>query len=256
MLRTEYDTLKIELRDGGVAVLTLNEPERRNAITLPMVDELGAAFDAMEADPSVGAVVITGAAPAFCAGADLSHLKGAARQGLQRIYEGFLRVARSTLPTVAAVNGAAVGAGMNLALVCDLRLAARRAKFDCRFLDLGLHPGGGHTWMLRRLGGAELPAAMVLFGQALDGEQAARHGLVWEVVDDEALIDRAVEIAARAASAPAPLVVKVKETLRDMATVHHHAAAVERELDPQVWSVEQPFFAERLAALKQKIKSK
>ena len=250
-----FETLRLEIRDR-VAVLTLDDAKRRNAITLPMVDEVETVFNALESSDAVGAVVITGAAPAFCAGADLSHLKGAARQGLKRIYEGFLRVARSTLPTVAAVNGAAVGAGMNLALVCDLRLAARRAKFDCRFLDLGLHPGGGHTWMLRRLGGAELPAAMVLFGQALNGEQAARHGLVWDVVDDEILLDRAVEIAARAASAPRPLVIKVKETLRDMAAVHHHPAAVERELDPQVWSIEQPFFAERLAALKKKIRSK
>lgn len=250
-----FQTLHLDI-DDRVATITLDDPKRRNAFTLPMVDEVVAVFDHLEASDEVGAVVITGAAPAFCAGADLSHLQGAARQGLRNIYEGFLRIARSSLPTVAAVNGAAVGAGMNLALVCDVRIAARRARFDCRFLDLGLHPGGGHTWMLRQIGGAQLATAMVLFGQILDGEAAARHGLAWEVVDDDALLDKAREVASRAASAPAPLVETVKSTLRDMGSIQHHAAAVERELDPQVWSLEQPFFAERLAALKAKMRKK
>ncbi len=252
MTSPTFKTLQLDIEDR-VAVLTLDDARRRNAITLPMVEEIGVVFDQLEASDEVGAVVVTGAAPAFCAGADLSHLQGAAREGLRRIYEGFLRVGRSTLPTVAAVNGAAVGAGMNLALVCDLRLAAHGAKFDCRFLDLGLHPGGGHTWMLRQLGGSQLVTAMVLFGQALDGRAAQDHGLVWESVPDDELLDRAKAVAARAASAPEPLVKQVKDTLRDMGSIHHHADAVDRELDPQVWSVEQPFFAERLAALKKKI---
>lgn len=251
----DLKTLRLTVADG-VATVTLDNAKRRNAITLPMVEEIGRVFDLLEASEEVRAVVVTGAEPAFCAGADLSHLKGAARQGLQRIYEGFLRVGRSSLPTVAAVNGAAVGAGMNLALVCDLRIAAKKARFDCRFLDLGLHPGGGHTWMLRRLGGDQLVTAMVLFGQVLDGEAAERHGLVWQTVADEELLFTAQAVAGRAASAPAPLVAKVKHTLRDMAAINHHAAAVDRELDPQVWSVEQPFFAERLAALKKKISKK
>ena len=246
-------TLETEIHDNGVAVLTLSDPKRRNAITLPMVEEIESVFDRLEADEAVGAVVVTGAAPAFCAGADLSHLQGAAREGLRKIYRGFLRVAGSSLPTLAAVNGAAVGAGMNLALACDLRVAARRARFDCRFLDLGLHPGGGHTWMLRQLGGSQLAAAMVLFGQVLDGEAAARHGLAWQVVDDEDLLATVIEIAGRAASAPRALAIEAKATLRDLPGISDHGLAVERELGPQVWSLEQPFFAERLAALKKKI---
>ena len=98
--------------------------------------------------------------------------------------------ARSPLPTIAAVNGAAVGAGMNLALACDVRLAGRSARFDTRFLQLGLHPGGGHTWMLQRIAGPQAAAAVVLFGEVLDGEEAERCGLVWRCVDDDALRDR------------------------------------------------------------------
>src|SRR5690606_24161884 len=140
---------------------------------------------------TVGAVVVTGAPPAFCAGANLGNLAEADGDSLGRIYEGFLRIARSPLPTLAAVNGAAVGAGMNLALGCDVRLAARRAKFDTRFLQLGIHPGGGHTWMLRRIAGPQTAAATVLFGDVLDGAEAERIGLVHRVVDDGDLLTAA-----------------------------------------------------------------
>src|SRR5688572_16307853 len=176
----------VEQRDR-VAVLTLNDPDRRNSLTGPMVDEIVETFDRLEADDGVGAVVITGAGKGFCAGADLGNLGGQATEsgsgGFRSIYEGFMRVGRSTLPTLAAVNGAAVGAGMNLALACDVRVAGRSGRFDCRFLDLGLHPGGGHTWMLRDAVGKSNAAAMVLFGQILDGETAERYGLVWRCFD-------------------------------------------------------------------------
>jgi enoyl-CoA hydratase len=245
--------LRVERPGDGVAVLTLDEPERRNALNLALVDEIIAAFDALEADETVGAVVITGAPPAFCAGADLGNLGAAQEAGLRAVYEGFLRVGRSTLPTLAAVNGAAVGAGMNLALVCDVRIAGRRAKFDTRFLDLGLHPGGGHTWMLQRAVGPEAAAAMVLFGQVLDGEAAERHGLVWRCVDDDVLLDEAVALAARAASMPRELAQRAKQSLAAMPTVATHEAAVDRELEVQLWSTRQPFFAERLAQFQSKI---
>ncbi|CAN5725712.1 enoyl-CoA hydratase [soil metagenome] len=240
-LRTEHA--------GRVATVTLDDPDRRNALTLELVDELTAAFDRLEGDADVGAVVVTGAPPAFCAGADLSHLGGSRRDGLKQIYEGFLRVSRSPLPTVAAVNGDAVGAGLNLALACDVRLAARRARFDTRFVALGIHPGGGHTWMLRRVVGPQTAAATVLFGEVLDGAEAERVGLVWRCVDDDTLLEHAGALAARAAAGPPQLVRRVKQTLADMAGVATHEEAVERELEPQLWSMEQPAFAERLAAL-------
>ena len=248
--------LRVERPGDGVAVLTLDEPERRNALNLPLVGEIVSAFDELEADESIGAVVVTGAPPAFCAGADLGNLGSAGEDALRAVYEGFLRVGRSSLPTLAAVNGAAVGAGMNLALVCDVRIAARRAKFDTRFLDLGLHPGGGHTWMLQRAVGPQAAAAMVLFGQVLDGEAAERHGLVWRCVDDDVLLDEAIAVAARAASMPRELAQRAKQTLAAMPTVADHQAAVDLEIGAQLWSTKQPFFAERLAQFQAKISRK
>ena len=134
----------------GVAVLTLSYPARRNALNLEMSRLLADAVGAAVADGSVGAVVVTGEDPAFCAGGDLAELAEADPQTLHAVYSGFLAVAACPLPTVAAVNGAAVGAGLNLALAADVRLAGPRARFDTRFLPLGLHPGGGYTWMANR----------------------------------------------------------------------------------------------------------
>lgn len=238
--------------DAGVACVTLDAPERRNAFTVDLVDEMVATLDRVESDPSVGAMVVTGRPPAFCSGADLSHLGTSQREGLLRIYEGFLRVARSPLPTVAAVNGPAVGAGLNLALACDLILAGTSARFDTRFLKLGLHPGGGHTWMLRRRVGPQAAAALVLFGQVVDGREAERIGLAWRCVPDDELLTTATTLAATAAASPRDLLVEMKQTLADVATIPTHAEAVERELDPQVWSVNQPAFTERIAAMRRR----
>jgi enoyl-CoA hydratase len=251
-------TVRSEVVDG-VGVITLDAPERRNAFDLAMCDEVVAIVDALEADESVGALVVTGAGTAFCAGADLSHLGGghgrSHEDGLLAVYEGFLRFARSPLPTIAAVNGAAVGAGMNLALACDVRLAGTSARFDTRFLQLGIHPGGGHTWMMGNVVGPQATAAMVLFGEVLSGEEAAAHGLVWRCVDDAGLLPTALAMAARAAAAPRELAVRTKATIRDLssATYEGHEAAMRRELTDQVWSVGQPAFADRLAQLQAKI---
>ena len=239
-----------------VATLTLNNPAERNTLTHPMVEEILAAMDVIESDEEVGAIVVTGAPPAFCAGANLGNLAESSEASLGNIYEGFLRIARSPLPTLAAVNGAAVGAGMNLALGCDVRLAGRRAKFDTRFLQIGIHPGGGHTWMLRRIAGPQTAMAAVVFGEVMDGAEAERLGLVHRCVDDDALLAAAQAMAKRAAEAPRELAITVKQTIKDMADVSEHPAAVKRELDPQLWSTRQPWFAERIAALQAKISSK
>ena len=245
-------TCEIERRAPGVALVRLNDPDRRNALTVPLVEAVGAAVDELEADDTVVAVVVTGAGRAFCAGADLSDLGASREAGLRRIYEGFLRFHRSRLVSIAAVNGAAVGAGMNLALACDVRLAGASARFDTRFLDLGIGPGGGHTWWLQRLVGPQSAAAMVLCSQVLDAEDALRRGLVWDVVADDELEERAVVLAARAASAPPELVARTKATLAATAS-GTHADALETELVTQLWSMDQPAFAERLAALQARI---
>ena len=240
----------------GVATLTLNNPEERNTLTAPMVAEITAAMDRIEGDPSIGALVVTGAGPAFCAGANLGNLAEATGESLGVIYEGFLRIARSPLPTLAAVNGAAVGAGMNLALGCDVRIAARRAKFDTRFLQIGIHPGGGHTWMLNRITGPQASMATVVFGEVLDGTEAERVGLVWKCVDDDALMSTAQAMAARAATAPRPLLEATKKTIKEIVDIDNHPAAVKRELEPQLWSTKQPWFAEKIAAMQKKISKK
>jgi enoyl-CoA hydratase len=247
-----------------VATVTLNQPERRNSLTLAMVEEIVATFGDLEArEAEVGAVIVTGAPPAFCAGADLSHLGGSREAGLRDIYEGFLRIGRSPLPTIAAVNGAAVGAGMNLALCCDVRLAGPKARFDTRFLQLGLHPGGGHTWMLQRIVGPQAAAAMVVFGEVVDGPTAEKIGLVWRSVGEAgdgdgggALLDAAAEMAAKAAAAPPALARRVKQTLHAVARIDDHDEAVDVELEAQVWSLGQPDFRERLEAMQKKISTK
>lgn len=249
------DSVLVDILDG-VATVTLNEPDKRNAISLDMVDGISATFDALEADDSVGAIVVTGAPPAFCAGADLTHLGASREEGLRHIYEAFLRLSRCPLPTLAAVNGAAVGAGLNMALSCDVRLAAAGARFDTRFLQLGIHPGGGYTWMLRRIAGVQATMAAGVFGDVLDGREAERVGLVWRCHPDDELLAAAQTMAAKAASAPRELAQRVKATIADMATIDDHAAAVERELTDQLWSMDQPAFAERLAAIQARISGK
>jgi enoyl-CoA hydratase len=238
----------------GVALVTLNDPDRRNAISLAMNRELVAAVEELEQRDDVGALVVTGAGRAFCAGADLGELQASGdADGLAQIYAGFLRLAHSRIPTIAAVNGPAVGAGLNMALACDLVVAARAARFEARFLDLGIHPGGGHTWRLRNLTDSQTVMAMVVFGEALDGEEAARRGLAWTCVADDVLVDHARRLAARAAGHPRQLVRRTKATITNLGHVHSSEEAVEHELHPQVWSMQQREFRERAAALQARI---
>ena len=245
-------------RHDQVAVVTVSDPKRRNALTLGLSEQLSAAIADAEADDGVYAIVITGAPPAFCAGADLSALGDAAEDGLRAIYAGFLAVAECSLPTVAAVGGAAVGAGLNLALAADVRIAGPRARFDARFLKLGLHPGGGMTWMLQRIVGPQQAAAMTLLGEILDAEAAHRAGLVHRVVlgDHDDLLSAAVDFAAGAAAAPRDLLITTKRTMTVTRTLDSHAEAVDTEITPQVVSLESEEFGARLAAMKSRMASR
>lgn len=240
----------LERRDG-VGLITIDMPERRNSITLESSAQLVEHVAACEADEGVHAIVVTGAPPAFCAGADLTALGEAKEEGLRAIYAGFLAVARSSLPTIAAVNGAAVGAGLNLALACDVRVVGPKARFDARFLQLGLHPGGGMTWMAQRIVGPQTAAAMTLFGQVLDADTAVAKGLAHSKADD--VVAAALELAQPAVAAPRDLVVTTKRTLRTTAALTRHDEAIETELVAQVASMETPAFAELLAAMRARI---
>lgn len=245
-------TLRVEHRNR-VRVLTLDDPERRNALSAPMVDEIVAAVEAAEADDETGAIVVTGAPPAFCSGADTASLRALGEDGgsnsgsVRSIYDGFLTVRECTLPTVAAVNGPAVGAGFNLALCCDVRMAGESARFDSRFTTIGIHPGGGHTWMLDRAVGPQAAAAMVLFRERIEGRRAAELGLAWRCVPDAELLDTAVELAQRAANAPRDLLRAVKASLVESPWRPDFASAVAVELDRQEESIRQGWLAERLA---------
>ena len=241
--------------DHHVAVITINDPDRRNAVTFEISAALRAAVDAAEANEEVHALVVTGAGKAFCAGANLTALGEATEDGLRLIYDGFLAVANCALPTIAAVNGAAVGAGLNLALAADVRIAGPHALFDPRFQKLGIHPGGGATWMLQRAVGPQVARASLLFGMSFDAEAAVRHGLALTVAEDPVAAAR--ELAAGPAAAPRDVVLATKASMRATANPglidsDQHGIAVDIELVPQATSIESPEFARRLEAAKRR----
>lgn len=241
--------------DHHVVVITINDPDRRNAVTFEISAALRAAVDAAEANTDVHALIVTGAGKAFCAGANLTALGEATEDGLRVIYDGFLAVANCTLPTIAAVNGAAVGAGLNLALAADVRIAGPHALFDPRFQKLGIHPGGGATWMLQRAVGPQVARASLLFGMSFDAETAVRHGLALKVAEDPVAAAR--ELAAGPAAAPREVVLATKASMRATANPgfvdsDQHRIAVDTELGPQATSIESPEFARRLEAAKRR----
>jgi enoyl-CoA hydratase len=248
------DFLRTDVQNR-VATITLTDPARRNALNATMSAELATTIDELE-KTDCAVLVITGEAPAFCAGADLTALENADGVALRDIYQGFLKVYRTPIPSLAAVNGATVGAGMNLALACDVRLAGESAFFDPGFLKLSVHPGGGHTWMLQREMGVQATFAIDLFGETLDGKEAERRGLVWKCVPDDELLPLAQELAGRAASHPPELVRHLNDTISEMVSTETYLDAVETEFERQMWSVHQPEFKAAIAAMRQRIEDK
>jgi enoyl-CoA hydratase len=194
---------------SGIATITLNAPERRNALTLAMADELVAACDRIDADASIGAVVLQARGQSFCAGADRATLAAAYADpagdehyaAIDRIYRAFTRVGEIAAPTIAAVRGHAVGAGLNLALATDLRIVGLDTLLSSGFARIGLHPGGGHFALLGRAG-REAAAAIGIFAQDLRGPRAVELGLAWECVAPEQVQARSHEIAATIARDP------------------------------------------------------
>lgn len=246
-------TLEIK---GHCAVMTLNEAHKRNVLNQDMCEEMISFTRQIESDENIKALVVTGAGKAFCAGADLGDLLAAGAgegAGLKRIYSGFLAVAECRLPTIAAVNGPAVGAGMNLALACDVRIAAESARFDTRFLKIGIHPGGGHTWMLHREMGWQAATAQVLFGKTLSGRQAEARGLAWECVADDGLMDASLAFADGLADTARELLIRTKSSMQKTRWIEMQEQALEVEYEQQVWSIRQESAAQALQAMFDKI---
>ncbi len=252
----DASTVLVDKLDG-YAVVTLNDPDRRNVFTLAMSKRVHEIFDDLEADESINAVVITGAGKGFCSGGHLDELlENPGPEGMRKIYAGFVRIANSRLATIAAVNGAAVGAGMNALLVCDVVIAGESARFDSRFLQIGLGPGGGHTWRLRNNIGLQATKAMVLFGEVLDGPRAAEVGLAWKCVADDELLTEAEALASKAATAPRELVMRTKDTIHNTLAISDSDTAIDNELDTQVWSMGEPAFVDMVTSLKSRITKK
>jgi 2-(1,2-epoxy-1,2-dihydrophenyl)acetyl-CoA isomerase len=215
----ENDLIITERREG-YRVITLNRPDRLNSFNEAMhVDLMSALLDA-EADGSCRALVLTGAGRGFCAGQDLSDRVFSPDQvpdlssTLERLYNPLVRKIRSLqMPVICAVNGVAAGAGANIALACDIVLAARSAKFIQAFAKLGLVPDSGGTWFLPRLVGTARARALALLAEPIPAEQAEAWGMIWKAVDDAALTDEAHRLAAHFAVQPTVGLGLIKQAL-------------------------------------------
>ncbi len=196
--------------DEGVATIRIDSPATRNALNPELSRELVAVCEQVDADSSAGAAVICGAGGTFCSGAERDLL---ARNGedptdperyaeIGAIYDAFVRVGKLTVPTVAAVRGAAVGAGVNLLLATDLRVVAKDARIIGGFTRIGIHPGGGHFALLARLVGLEAAAAIGVFGEEVSGVRASELGLAWAAVEADEVEETARGFARTAARDP------------------------------------------------------
>jgi enoyl-CoA hydratase len=236
------DDVRYEV-DGAVAVVTLNAPDRSNAMTPEMVGVLMDFYAQAGADPSIGALLVRAEGKAFCAGADLPTLRQAAPDplateafvGIGSIYEMFRRLVKVPIPTIAAVQGPCIGAGVNFPLACDVRIVSEGARF-VGFGRAGVHPGGGHLELLRAVD-RQAAAWLALCNQSIDAAEAVRLGLAMRMTAPDALDAEALAIAHAAAADPelARMVTASFRTIDGMA--QRHDAAVHIERGPQVWSL-------------------
>ncbi|MEX3772820.1 enoyl-CoA hydratase/isomerase family protein [Pseudomonas sp. MYb118] len=195
--------------ENGIAWITLNRTEQRNALDIPTLKALIAALDAHDADPAVRVLVLTGNGKGFCAGADVAEWADAERRGILETY-GWTETAHQLMnrlhgfskPTIAAINGIAVGAGMDLSLCCDLRVAARSARFKAGYTGMAYSPDAGASWHLPRLIGVEQSKRLLFLDELWSADRALATGLVGEVCADEELLAHTTTLATRLASGP------------------------------------------------------
>lgn len=247
------EPVRIEPREGFWRIV-LDRADRLNAFDRPMHAALSAALDGAVADPSCRAVLITGAGRGFCAGQDLAAVEGERDLGrlLAETWNPLVRWLRELpVPTVAAVNGIAAGAGVALALACDLVLAARSARFFMAFSKLALVPDSGASWHLPRLLGPARARALALLGDPLSAEEAERAGLVWRAVEDEKLEAEAEAAASRLAQGPAAALVATRQLL-DGSWQRSFAEQLEEEERLQRALGDAPDYAEGVRAFLEK----
>lgn len=223
MIRTDYEAI-LTAREGAVLTVTLNRPEARNPLAQPLIDELVDVIEAAGRDQSLGCLILTGAGSAFCAGGDLKRMQqregvfahaahavpAAYRHAIQKIPRALRYV---DLPVIAAVNGPASGAGLDLAAMCDIRIASATASFAESFIRVGLVSADGGAWVLPRVVGLSKAVEMTLTAEPVSAEEALRIGLVSRVVAPEALMDEARTLAAQIVRHPIPAVRASKRLL-------------------------------------------
>src|SRR5436309_3887026 len=247
-------TIIVEKR-AGYRRITLNRPERLNALTVEMAAALAAALDDAEADKTCRAILLTGAGRGFCAGQDLTEIVGASPADLDRLLAHYhpliLKIRTLPIPIVCAVNGVAAGAGANLALACDIVLAARSASFVQAFARIGLVPDCGGTWFLPRLVGTARARALALLAEPLPADTAAEWGLIWRAFDDERLLPEAERLCEKFARGPTVGLALTKRAL-DAAEMNDLAAQLDLERDLQREAGRTPDFAEGVRAFLEK----
>lgn len=210
----QYTNILVERR-GRVGLVTLNRPEALNALNKATMDELVAAVSAMDADPEVGAVVLTGSAKAFAAGADIKEMQSKGYMDMYAAdwFRGWEDFTRLRIPVVAAVSGFALGGGCELAMMCDFIIAGDNAKFGQPEINLGVLPGMGGSQRLTRAVGKSKAMDMILTGRFMDAEEAERAGLVSRVVPAADVVDEALQAAAVIASKSKPVAMVAKEAV-------------------------------------------
>jgi 2-(1,2-epoxy-1,2-dihydrophenyl)acetyl-CoA isomerase len=251
-----HQTLHVE-RTGAIATITLDRPDARNAIDLAMRQELMAALDGVEADEAARVLILTGRGGHFCAGGDVKSMRTrrlSAAEGRRRVEllnRMVLRLAEFPRPTIAMVDGYAVGAGTNLALCCDVVVASDRAKFGELFNKIGLVPDGGGTWLLSRLVGLARAKELIFTGEVFDAAEAARIGLINHVVPVADLARFTHALAAKIAAGP-PGVLGLAKHMVNRAATSDLAAALDLEAYSQGLALAADDHQEGLAAFFEK----